>query len=209
MKKSFLLSASLIILGLPALAQDNPSKKLIVDVFYGGPNLISSIVSSDVNTPGFNSKTDVRGFGPIGGRVDYMVSNHLSLGLEVHHATSSYEREVTSTSGSTTDVFRDELKINRTRIYPRLAAHFGKGNLDAYWFLATGFASWSSEYVVKTNANNSQFTSLNALDIERGSLVFAFRTGLGARYFFTENFGFHADLGIGGPLFTFGLSARL
>ncbi len=208
MKKSLLLVSVLIISALPAFSQDEPSKKIIVDVFYGGPNLISSIVTADVNTSGYSSSTKVRGFGPIGARVDYLVSKNLSLGLEVHHATSAIEREVTTTSNGTTEVFKDKLSVNRTRIYPRLAAHFGKGNLDAYWFLATGFALWNSDYSVETNSNASQFTGISILDLNRNSTEFAFRTGLGVRYFFTETFGFHADLGIGGPFFTFGLSSR-
>lgn len=186
-----------------AAQDDKPRKGLRADLFYGGPNLISRIIEAvDIN----KATTSLTNFGPIGVRAEYFFSETFSVGAEIHQAASGYTREITRNDGFQTYVFRDELRINRTRVYPRVAVHFGKENFDAFWYGGVGFANWSTRYEVLENTNG-YFSGINPITINRSSGV-AFRTGIGLRYFFSDKIGLNADFGIGGPLVTAGLSGR-
>ena len=181
-----------------AAAQELKKGAFQLDVFYGGPNLVTRLLDSDLTLSG--SSTKVSGFGPIGIRGEYMISDMVSFGLEVHHATSKVRY---TWNGS--NPYEDQWTINRTRIYPRFAVHFGKDNLDIFWHLGVGYALWNSKYEVIRNSdpdNNFRSAEFKAPN------GFAVRTGIGARYYFTQSFGVNMDVGLGGPLVTFGVSGK-
>lgn len=140
--KKFLFVAIVAISGLSAHSQGLKKGDVLIDVFYGGPNLISNWLNADVNVSGWRSNTDFKGLGPFGGRAEYMISERASLGIEVHHASSVYTRTIEVDNGNNSvSRFRDEFKINRTRVYPRFAYHFGKDKLDVFWQMSLGFVN--------------------------------------------------------------------
>lgn len=210
MKKSLLFSLILFVFCAEnAFSQglDSLKKRWHVDVFYGGPNLVSRVVEASHNTTGDAPKTSVSGIGPIGIRADYMLGRIISLGLEIHRASSVYKRIITAESGGTKYYFRDQLSIDRTRIYPRIAAHFGRDRLDVYAQVGLGIALWTARYKVTENQNEF-FNSIGGITLRGGTTVVAFRSGFGMRYMITQNLGFNADLGLGGPFYTLGVSGR-
>ena len=203
MKNIFLAFLASISVLSGAGAQDKSENRVCIDVFYGGPNFISRVIDvASLN----NASNSLSGFGPVGIRADFFVAKRLSLGLEVHHARSGYKRSLRETMGSQTYFFRDELVIDRTRIYPRLAIHFGSDPVDAFWYVAAGYARWATEYRQLENTGN-YFSGVQPVRINRSSTL-AIRTGFGVRYFFNDNFGINGDVGIGGPLVTGGFSFR-
>lgn len=193
----------------PSRAQDTDSLKsrTFVDVFYGGPNLASRVV--DIVTPvGGNESRSISSFGPIGIRADYMLGEVLSLGLEVHRSSSFIRRTITEEADGVSQVgYQDRIAINRTRVYPRLAAHFGKGKLDVYAQIDLGLAFWSASYKLERKIN-SNYDYVPPLKLKGGTLVAAYRSSIGFRYLLSKHLGFHGDLGLGGPFFTFGLCGR-
>ena len=186
---------------------DTLKVRLYADVFYGGPNLVSRLVDA-VNPISGNDKLSVSGFGPMGLRADYMLGKVISLGLEVHHASSTVRRSIYQNATSSQIVFQDRLNINRTRIYPRLAAHFGRERLDVYAMVSLGVAFWNADYKIEQRLS-SDYDDLPALRLKPGSLIAAFRSSLGFRYMLFRNVGINGDLGLGGPFYTIGLSARI
>jgi hypothetical protein len=190
-----------------AQGSDSLKSKFFVDVFYGGPNLVTRVVDI-LNPVGGNESQSISSFGPIGVRADYMLGEIISLGLEVHRSSSFIRRTITEEAGGTSQiVFQDRIAINRTRVYPRLAAHFGKGKLDVYAQVGMGLAFWSSNYKLERKTSDA-YDYVPPLKLKGGTLLAAFRSSLGFRYMFSRHIGFHGDLGLGGPFYTLGLSGR-
>lgn len=185
-------------------SSENSVKKdnVIIDLYIGGPQLLSRLATTKKDDSGLDFSITSKGFGPFGGRVEYMFTPKSSIGFEVNHATST----LTSVADDGYDRFSEELKISRTRFLPRYALHFGKKKLDAYWHVGLGLAIWTIDRKVVDPSKTIWSTS----EVSRGSgPVLAFRTGVGLRYFFTDNFGLNADFGIGGALFTAGITVKL
>lgn len=136
-----------------------------------------------------------------GGRVEYMITPKSSLGLEVNHATSV----LTVTYDDGNDKLVQSADITRTRVFPRYALHFGRKKLDAFWHIGLGVGIWDIGIDVKDPSATIQ--TKNTLTRVSGPVI-AFRTGVGLRYFFTDNFGIHGDFGLGGALFTIGATGK-
>ncbi len=196
MKKTFLILVALCA-NFFASAQAVTKGDIIVDGYIGGPQLISRISSS---VDGYELKS--RGFGPFGGRVEYMVTETSSIGVESNYAST----KLTATYDDNIDSYKQTTSINRFRIFPRYAIHFGSNKVDVFYHVGLGIALWSVNSEINdpssTVAEDQKFTSSSS------GPVIAFRTGIGARYFFTKNLGINADFGLGGALFTLGLSGK-
>jgi hypothetical protein len=190
------------------MAQSESSEKsvkkdnVIIDVYVGGPQLLSRLSSTRDGSFGSTFTLTSKGFGPFGGRVEYMFTPKSSIGFEVNHATST----LTSSGDDGYDKYSEELKISRTRFFPRYALHFGKNKLDAYFHVGLGVAIWSID--LKVIDPSQTVTSTTQISRASGPAL-AFRTGVGLRYFFTDNFGLNADFGLGGALFTGGVTVKL
>lgn len=188
-------------------SQDNTTTRplvknnVVIDAYIGGPQLLSQLSSSSNTGAGFTQSISSSGTGPFGGRIEYMFTPKSSIGLEINHATS----KLTATWNDNYDKLVQEITLNRTRVFPRYALHFGKNKLDAYWHIGLGIAIWSVE-AKTTDPSNSIFSTSPT---SRGSgPVLAFRTGVGLRYFFTKNLGVNLDMGLGGALLTGGVSVK-
>lgn len=196
----------LVILALAALSNANAQAvekgNIIIDAYYGGPQIFSLIpknTNSDGNTTTFTHK----GFGPIGGRVEYMISKRSSLAVDVNMANSAID--LYWNDGQ--DPYRASYTLSRLRVMPRYALHFGGNKLDVFWHVGLGLARWAVTVDV-TDPSNTFENDVRGLNSASGPGV-AFRTGIGFRYFFTKNIGINADFGLGGPLLTGGLTVKL
>jgi len=203
MKKCFLLLVffSLALNMLNAQIVEKGTK--LIDVYYGWPNLLSNTVKTALtNQNSVNIK--VGSIGPIGGRLEFMASDKVGIGLEINYANTSVKWvENTTDDNGNNVVYNYEVSLSRARFLMCFNFHFGGSeNFDAYWKLGAGYVSRSLEY--KSNDPNFGDDRINLKFIP-----FAIRTGVGVRYFLAENFHLNAELGIGGgPLMTFGIGTK-
>ena len=67
-----------------AKAQAVEEGNIIINAYYGGPNLFGGILeSANTNTNSTNTKVSV--LGPLGATVSYMISKEVGLGIDVNH----------------------------------------------------------------------------------------------------------------------------
>jgi outer membrane protein W len=163
---------------------------VIIDAYYGFPNLWATSLNTTYVGSGTNVETS--SLGPLGGRVEYMLSDNFGLGIDFLYASNSVSY--------TDNTYNYKVSVNRPRVLPRFNYHFGNSDaLDLYGVLGIGWNG--TKYVFESN-DPSENLSFDAL------VPVAFRLGFGMRYFFTDNIGANMELGFGGAAVTAGLSVK-
>lgn len=185
---------------------------VIIDAYYGFPNFGKSFLQAveDANSGATNFKAG--GIGPAGLRVEYMIADRIGLGVDViYNSNSSSFTSIDSTYNGNTDTWSTEsnsleYKMQRVRAQLRFNYHFNitNPNVDSYIGIGAG-----------TN-NRFRTTLENGIDITENDgisnftlLPFSMRMAAGLRYYFSDNIGINAEIGIGGPVISGGLSVRL
>lgn len=201
MKRRLLIPAMLLLLGTaPLFAQDALEKgTTYIDGYYGFPNLITGLLKNANNGSSSGSNDlSIKGIGPLGGRVMYMLGEKVGLGIDFNYANSS----VSWTRIDSNRIYHTKVSLPRFRIMASFEYHIRQTeNFDFYYMLRMGYGKWTP--TVETNDPSVQAGKVSY------AVPFAFRTGLGARYFFTKNFGANIDIGFfGGGAVQAGLSAK-
>lgn len=216
MKRVITLVAAVvaIVTGGISFSQANSTGNVIIDPYYGFPNFGASFAKNFETSSTTNLQ--VKGLGPLGLRAEYMVADKIGVGFDVIYNSydltysdtrvdSVYDGS-TDTWSSTTTVTDNEYKMQRLRIQARFNYHFEVSNpdLDAYFGVGAG----SNNRYRKAYENGKEVED----DTDLGNFTFlpvSFRLCTGLRYYFSENIGMNAEIGLGGPLISAGLSIRL
>ncbi len=175
----------------------------LVDVYYGWPNLWTNTAKTAL-TDANSVDVKVGSMGPLGGRIEYMVSDKVGMGLDINYANTSVKWNEATVDGNGNNVtYNYDFSIPRFRALACFNLHFGASDkFDAYWKIGAGYSNLSWNYSTNDPDYGNDSFSFNYVP-------FALRTGIGGRFFFTENFGAIIELGVGGgPLMAFGLSAK-
>lgn len=203
MKKAILVA----IVGMSSLFANNATAQaveqgnVIIDAYYGFPNLYTNVFKVAYANSGTELNLAIGGIGPLGGRVEYMVGDKLGLGLDVgfNNSTIKYQ-EVSSSDGQTYDY---DFKTQKLGFMVTFNWHFleNNDNLDVYGVLGAGYGNRTFEFT-STDPNYNQ-TEVKSL------IPIASKIGVGMRYFFTDNIGANLALGFGqGGILNAGISAK-
>lgn len=203
MKKKILMivaSVGLLLAANPAAAQVEEGN-VIIDPYYGYPNFGKTLVSSAISEDAENTKAT--GIGPLGLRVEYMLADNLGLGIDFIYNSSGIEGDVTRTDSlGNSAVYTDKASMQRIRVMLRFNYHFVQTDaLDAYIGGGAGYNTRIWKYT-------STDPSYEEPSVSGSLLPVAFRAALGARYFFTDNIGLNAEIGLGGPVLSGGISIK-
>lgn len=181
-------------------AQVYEKGNFVVDAFYGGPNLFSSILRTAVTNGGYENGK-VKSLGPLGITAEYLVAQKIGVGIEATY--SSTEASYDYYDSYDEQRYHYEFSSTRLRILPRVNFHFSNSTkVDPYLTCGIGYANFKYKYT-----SNDPNDGDNTLSFSNPGGV-ATRVGFGVRYFFTDHFGAMAEAGVGGPLVRFGLSAK-
>lgn len=177
---------------------------IIIDPYYGYPNFGNSFFDLFINE---NNVDDISltAVGPTGLRAEYMLADNFGMGLDFIYNSVAGSGKVDSLNADGTFFASYDTKIfmRRFRFQLRANYHFVQtAALDAYF----GFGAGTNfrQIGVKTDYPNVDDESI-------GGAIFpvSARIALGARYYFTDFIGFNAELGLGGPLISLGLSVKI
>ncbi len=188
---------------------------VFVDVYYGFPDWYKYYMKSDYSYHS-NNNVKISSTGYVGGRAEYMVAKRIGFGLDLWYvkasASGSYSENIYDYSNTSTNGYSKDYVINvnhiqvreslaRITCLGRVIVHMGQSKkIDPYVHIGFGYVSYKHNYSSSGNNSNGQdnedFFPLGA------------RAGFGMRVFFTEKFGANIDLGLGGALFTTGLTYK-
>jgi opacity protein-like surface antigen len=185
-------------------AQVYEKGNVVVDAFYGFPNLYTAYVRGVYNNNvanGTNTYTDVKikSLGPLGITGEYLLSSKVGIGFEATYASTSVTANYYEYQDGNTYAYT--ASINRMRILPRVNIHFGDNDkVDPYLALGMGYANLKASYET-ANPYQSQVTYRSVIPV-------SYRMGFGVRYFFTDHVGAMVEFGFGGALLRGGLSVK-
>lgn len=212
MKKVIYLPVMVVVLSIitsiSAFGQAARQGNIIIDPYYGGPNLGKAFLEAVEDENQGSTDFNARSIGPAGLRIEYMLGDRIGVGIDAIYNS----RNISLTASDTVydgngdpqiETNQYEYDMKRLRLHLRFNYHFDISNpqLDGYLGLGAG-----------TN-NRFRTTYVNGVEEEDdlGDLVlipFTMRVCVGTRYYFTDNIGINAELGIGGPIISGGLSFK-
>jgi hypothetical protein len=186
----------------PVQAQAIDKGRVLVDFYYGFPNLWSASIRTVVREASLPINLQTRSIGPMGGRIEYMTSRHFGIGLDVYYARSevSYMAEGHDLEGNPA-TYSYEVSVPRPRVVLRGNFHLGNSDMvDPYLALGLGYSG--TKVVIRTddpvfNENTLRFPI---------SIPLAYRIGFGTRVMLTRYVGLSGEIGLGGPLITGGIT---
>lgn len=179
----------------------------ILDPYYGAPNFGKSLLKNiTFNNQNINS-TGAGGLGPMGVRAEYMLADKFGLGIDFIFNSTKLGLTYDSLYSDNTLYrrYQGELAMKRIRVQLRFNYHFISTNkMDAY--VGIGAGSNTRIWSVTNTDPNYQFEKGKV----KGTLLpFSMRAAVGLRYYFIPNLGLNAEIGIGGPLVSAGVSVKI
>ena len=188
-KKLFKVGLALLLCSSSSIttAQSVSEKQIIIDIYSGGPNLYTAVLEALYTNSGNEEEVIFGGVPIIGGRFAYMATDKISVGAELNYTSTTIDY----TQGSGTNKYTYNVSVPRIRAMFRFELHFGQSDqFDFYWPIAAGYNSTTYNFK-STDPSYKPETATSLIPL-------AFRTGIGGRYFITENIGLNLELGLGG-----------
>jgi outer membrane protein W len=176
--------------------------KVLFNVYYGAPFWWGTFAKNINSTSGGTVITGVgvKNLNHLGAKVEYMVTDKVSLGIDYTYAQVALNY-YDSPNGTTLIAYND--LIVKQRALLSCGIHFGESDkFDPYLALGLGYKALTYK------TNNPNPNDLKLLIETYASIPIAYRTAFGFRYFFTDNIGINAEVGIGGPIGQIGVCAK-
>lgn len=191
-----------------ASAQVVEQGKVIVDAYYGFPNLYTAVFKAAYANSGSELNLKASGIGPLGVRGEYLVTDKIGVGLDFAFSNSklTYQEEgqvYNSTTGNYDPITYDyNFKTSKIGVIATLNYHFlDSDKFDLYAVTGIGFAS--RKFVFDTTDPDYVAASIKS-PIPIGSKI-----GVGMRYFFTDNIGAQLQAVVGqGGILNLGITAK-
>ena len=194
-----LLALTMMLAPKKSNAQAIEEGNVIIDAYYGFPNLYSTIFKAAYESSNSTGLT-LGSQGPLGIRAEYLITDKVGFGIDLGMNSSSISY---SEADINTNIIYDyKFSTRKIGAIFTFNYHFVENDkLDAYFVVGGGYGN-----------RNFKFTSTDPNYIEESveSLIpISYKIGVGMRYFFTENIGANLALGLGqGGIANVGVSAK-
>ncbi len=180
----------------------------VIEPYFGFPN-VSKYLPTIALLYEPKTVTSFRGLPPSGFRYTYMLTDEISFGVDVmyNHSVQKYTQTDTIFVNGNWEYpsYKGERIQSRLRVQARMNFHIpiSQPNADSYFGIGFGTNNrWIKNY------KEGELTE--TMKGKEASLIpFSMRVCYGYRYYFGYNLGITGEIGIGGPLFSFGLSYKL
>jgi len=170
---------------------------IIIEPYYGFSLSNAYLKSLETNSV-YDVSSKTTNIGPFGFRGEFLVSDLIGVGVDINYRKSTFTGEYTSNS----NVYSDTYTVTQTRLMARMNFHFiHDGSIDFYSGLGIGYKMSPREF-----SSTDPYATPESYD---AILPIAFRMSAGFRYFFIDNLGVGAEVGIGGGSFAnIGITAK-
>lgn len=213
--KAIRIASLILFLGTLQSVSAQVAKPFRIQVYTGGPSILKAAFNFSKS---FQDKVTYSGNALIGFSADYRVSDWLSVGGEVTYRYGELNMDITDSSSYV--YLRDKwglneadipnpyghyrLEIPRLRIMAMATAHAlgTEQPSDVYAQFGLGYNSVKPTLFL----NEKEVEYFNR--IGTFSLPLAYRLSVGYGYHFRNAVGVFGEVGIGGPIFSVGVSAR-
>ena len=171
----------------------------VVTIGYGFPNMTKTLFKT---YEGFLDYK-VSGIGPIHAKFDYGISDLIGLGLSFRYSNSKVEWSYSDYDDNNNLVnYSEGWKGSVIGVIARINFHFATSEkLDPYAGIGMGYVARSFEYF------NTQPGYINLVPFVF-PIPFGMELTTGIRYYFSDNVGVYAEVGIGGSIAQAGLALK-
>lgn len=180
----------------------------LIEPYIGFPNVTKYVPMLALSQEPENVTSYV-GLPPSGLRYTYMLTDDISFGFDVIYDRSRKDFVSTDTvfqNGSWQYLsYEGQRTQTRLRLQARMNFHLPISQPNADSYIGLGFGTnnrWIKDY--KNGVLDRELKGSEAILIP-----FSMRVCYGYRYYFSYNLGIVGEVGIGGPLVSFGLSYKL
>ncbi|MCB0395659.1 MAG: outer membrane beta-barrel protein [Flavobacteriales bacterium] len=170
-----------------------------IQIGYGFGNFVQAIFKTYETT---YDEFKFKGTGPLFFKYEYAVNDKIGIGLNVAYigAEVSYTDKDHITSNG--EFYKETIKWSNISALARMNLHFGDNDkFDPYWGFGLGYRTGNTTY----DDNDPDYDNSASL---KSYIPFGFETTLGARYFFSDNFGLYAETGLAKAVFQVGLDIK-
>jgi len=194
-----LLALTMMLAPTKTNAQALEQGNVIIDAYYGFPNLYSAVFKALYESSNSTGLT-LGSQGPLGIRAEYLITDKVGFGIDLGMNSSSISY---SEADINTNINYDyKFTTRKIGAIFTFNYHFVENDiLDAYFVVGGGYGN-----------RNFKFTSTDPNYIEESVesvIPISYKIGVGMRFFFTENIGANLALGLGqGGLVNAGISAK-
>ncbi len=190
-------------------------RPLRIQVYAGGPSLLKMAFKISSK---YQDELTYSGYPGMGIALDYKLKSWVSLGAEFNYRygqidfdinDSAFYQVINDRFDLVNDLFNSfghyTLKVPRYRFMANVNFHLLKegSTSDMYFSLGLGFNRLKPQLYL----NGQNLVFLNRY-IGFISLPLAYRISMGYAYHFTPSIGIFGELGVGGPIFSGGITAR-
>ena len=191
-------------------AQSSPAPfenkhRVTVTPFFGFPNLLTTALQNTYElTNQKKEQLSIEGIGPIGIRISYFITNHLTVGGEISYASTTIQWKEAGTiklsdSSSIPYTYSFKLEAPRIRTLLKVNYHFAITE-HRDWYAGAGIGFNSTRIKLDTDATYVRDYDILSLYF----LPLSARINFGFNYYFTKYIGINAEVGLGGPLASIG-----
>jgi hypothetical protein len=180
----------------------------IIEPYIGFPNVTKYVPILALSQEP-DSITSYVGLPPSGFRYSYMLTDDISFGVDVIFDRGRKDFVSTDTvfqnGGWQYLTYEGQRTQTRLRLQARLNFHIPISQPNADSYIGLGFGTnnrWIKDY--KNGVLDRELKGSDAILIP-----FSMRVCYGYRYYFNYNLGIVGEIGVGGPLVSFGLSYKL
>jgi opacity protein-like surface antigen len=212
MKKLFL---AIVITGTSFAASTQIAQgNIIVDTYYGFTNAGQSLYETnwEFEADYWGTTATTSGFGAIGVRGEYLVSDKFGVGMDFafDQGSASLSRSFDNDGDGVEEMYTTEGKTSKWGAMLTLNYHFVANQyIDLYVMGGAGYKSRTSTLTTDEPMGAEDFDDQAIGLTPETTIPFAGRVGLGCRFFFTENIGANVGVGLGqGGLMNAGLSFK-
>ena len=203
--KIAIVAFSAMIIGMSnGQAQAVLEGNVVIEAYYGFPNLYSAVFRTTYANSAGAQNVKLAGIGPLGGRVEYLLTDKVGLGLDFayQNSTVNYIEAGSDDLGNSVN-YEYNFKTQKFGAMLFMNYHFlDNDKVDFFGTIGAGYGNRSFKF----DSNDPDYTPVKA----KGLIPVAARIGVGLRYFFTPNFGLNVGLGFGqGGLVNAGLSFKI
>src|SRR5690606_29335099 len=169
----------------------------------------TSVLKNVLNDQSEFKEVNVSSLGPLGGKVEYLFSKRIGLGVHINYASTGLSGRVQSDNGN---IYSYSASVTRFRILPTFSVHMGNSDrVDPYFSFSLGYFNLK----FKDESNDPTYEGIAEYADVVGNYLLnpipvAGRVEFGLRYFITDLIGINGQIGIGGgaPL-ALGMSLKL
>lgn len=176
--------------------------------FFGFPNLLTAAIQNTYElTNQKKEQLTIEGVGPFGIRAQYFITDHIAVGGEISYASTTIQWKEKGTiklndSTSVPYYYTFKLKAPRIRTLVKVNYHFATSE-HRDWYVGLGMGYNNTRIKLETDApyiRDYDILSLYFLPVSA-------RLNFGFNYYFTKHIALNAEVGLGGPLASIGLTA--